>query len=50
MTEIIPALTLTQCGNIGTLSTWSRLWLGLGQEAFKKISKNKNPVCNLDAI
>ena len=37
MAEILPALTLTQCGNIGTLSTWSRIGLGLGQEAFKEI-------------
>ena len=40
--------TLTLCGNISMeFLLCSHKGLGLGQEAFKTIVKNNNPVCNL---
>ena len=44
---MLPASTLTLCGNIGTPCTCSHKVLGLGHEAFQTIFKNDNPVCNL---
>ena len=45
-----PALTLTLCGNICKEFPYSHKGLGLGQEAFKAIYKNYNPVCNLHTM
>ena len=44
---MLPALTLTLCGNIGTPCTCSHKGLWLGQEAFTTIVKNNNAVYNL---
>ena len=47
---MLPALTLTLCGNMGTPCICSHKGLGLGQDAFKTTFKNINPVCNLHTI